>query len=140
MTSIYFLMRLLVQLPTNKNNNNADNLPEEEVEEELPAIGIGQEDHINTNHQSIQSNTDCIGEELAADIQAEKNTGLAEQQGGYKSESTAWSDNPDKWYPTDPHHYYFDITSNKFGILIGAVEDKLIVFIKLHLKNTRSIP
>jgi hypothetical protein len=63
---------------------------------------------------------------LQEDIQAVINSGLAQQEeGGYKSDSTAWSDNPDNWYPTNPHQYYFDITFDKFGIFIGEFEDKL---------------
>jgi hypothetical protein len=48
-----------------------------------------------------------------------------QEEGGYKSESTAWSDDPNNWYPTNPHHYYFDITFNKFGIFVGCFEGKL---------------
>lgn len=46
-------MGLLVQLQLS-NINHKGNLPEEDGKEELPAIGMGQKEQIDTDHQSVK--------------------------------------------------------------------------------------
>jgi hypothetical protein len=118
-------MRLLVQLSTN-NRNNADNPPEEEIINKLPAIETRVLETYNTEVQSAKSDSDSIKLKLEKDIKKEIDSGFVQQEeGGYKSDSTTWSDYPDNWYPTDTHHYFFYITFESIGIFNRSLEEKL---------------
>jgi hypothetical protein len=113
-------MRLLVQVPT-ENRNNTDNPPGEEIINQLPANETGLIATNDTEAQSTRSESDSIKSDL--DIQEELESDpeeLEEAEEGYQSESTAWSDKEENWWPTDPHHYYFEIDIDDFGIFIGG--------------------
>jgi hypothetical protein len=118
-------MRLLVQVST-ENRNNADNPPGEEIINQLPANKTGLIATNDKEVQSTRSETDSVNSDLDQIIKQEfePDTEQLEEE-GYQSESTAWSDKEENWYPTDPHHYYFKLTIEDFGIFVGSYGDTL---------------
>jgi hypothetical protein len=113
-------MQFLVQIPTPN-----DDLPIADSNRVVPT----------NNQQSFGSNIDSNknqDEEIKTEeTEDDEELKTEEDNKGYESDSTDLSDNSDYWWPSDPHHYYFEITPEEFGIFIGEVNGKL-QFVKNH--------
>jgi hypothetical protein len=133
-------MRLLVQVST-ENRNNADNPPGEAIINQLPANETVLTTTNDTEVQSTRSESDSINSDFGDNIKKEdKVLETEEEVKGYKSDSTAWSDKPENWWPSDPHHYYFEIKFEDFGIFVGDYGDTLRFVHKFNTdKETNNI-